>query len=53
MKITWEIKSKLLKLKIFLFFIRYTATVAQSVEQWSYKPYVAGSSPASSTETLF
>ena len=23
--------------------------VAQSVEQWSYKPYVAGSSPASTT----
>ena len=32
---------------IFLF---RNAPIAQSVEQWSYKPYVVGSSPAGSTE---
>ena len=35
---------------IFLF---RNAPIAQSVEQWSYKPYVAGSSPAGSSRTIF
>ena len=35
---------------IFLF---RNAPIAQSVEQWSYKPYVAGSSPAGSIRVIF
>ena len=34
-------------------FLFRNAPIAQSVEQWSYKPYVAGSSPAGSTEVYF
>ena len=43
-------KLKICQTKNTTIFLFRNAPIAQSVEQWSYKPYVAGSSPAGSTE---
>ena len=43
-------KPKICQTKNITTFLFRNAPIAQSVEQWSYKPYVAGSSPAGSTE---